>query len=191
MNEQWKVVPSYPHLQASNLGRIRNTKTNRILGGSTNNCGYKQISVASKKLANGKFTSVLVMKHRLVAEAWIPNLDNKSEIDHINHNRKDNRIENLRWCTRQENMDNTTVNNIIKARSKAVINDDTLEVFPSAAEAARKLGIYHRNAVTQTCKKGGSCYSSVLDDYTSFSYFHKKFDYDNYFETGKSKYNEQ
>lgn len=190
MNEQWKVVPSYPHLEASNLGRIRNTKTNRILGGSTNNCGYKQISVASKKLANGKFTSVLVMKHRLVAEAWIPNPDNKSEIDHINHNRKDNRIENLRWCTRQENMDNATINNIIKARSKAVINDDTLEVFPSAAEAARKLGINHRNLVTQTCKKSGSCYSSVLDDYTSFSYFHKKFDYDNYFETGKSKYNE-
>ena len=191
MNEKWKAVPSYPHLEASNLGRIRNTNTNRILKGSTNNCGYNQIFISKEKLPNGEYKKVFAMKHRLVAEAWIPNPNNKLEIDHINHNRKDNRVENLRWCTRKENMDEVTINNIIKARSKAVINDDTLEVFPSAAEAARKLGINHRNLVTQTCKKGGSCYSSVLDDYTSFSYFHRKFDYDNYFETGKSKYNEQ
>ena len=44
--------------------------------------------------------------HRLLAEAYIPNPDNKSEVDHINRIRTDYRIENLRWATHTENMQN-------------------------------------------------------------------------------------
>ena len=42
--------------------------------------------------------------HRLVAEAFIPNPDNKAEVNHINGDKKDNRIANLQWVTRAENM---------------------------------------------------------------------------------------
>lgn len=42
--------------------------------------------------------------HRLVAETFIPNPNNYSDVDHINGNTQDNRVENLRWCTHQQNI---------------------------------------------------------------------------------------
>lgn len=65
--------------------------------GSNNSNGYRTVGV------NGKRHRV----HRLVAETFIPNPDNKSFVDHINRIRDDNRVENLRWVTRSENERNT------------------------------------------------------------------------------------
>lgn len=67
----------------------------RTKGTKTKN-GYKAVHI------NGKRYSV----HRLIAEAFIPNPENKPFIDHINTIRDDNRVQNLRWCTYEENQNN-------------------------------------------------------------------------------------
>lgn len=77
--------------------------------GSKNRLGYFRVRI------NGHAYSV----HRLVAETFIPNPENKPEIDHINRNPSDNRISpvcNLRWCTRSENNRNTSSHERVEAR---------------------------------------------------------------------------
>lgn len=64
--------------------------------------GYKRVSL-SKNDVERRY-----LVHRLIAQHFIPNPDNKCFIDHINHIRTDNRIENLRWVTRCENSQNIT-----------------------------------------------------------------------------------
>ena len=64
-----------------------------------NAAGYLQVSIPVRN------TTDLV--HRLVAETFLSNPKGYNEIDHINHNKQDNRVENLRWCTHTENMSNS------------------------------------------------------------------------------------
>lgn len=82
---------------------------------------------------NGKNRTV----HRLVAITYIENPENKPEVDHINRNRFDNRVENLRWATPQENHQNMSNN-------RAIMDGKTGKVYGSIAEAADdmiKLGL--------------------------------------------------
>lgn len=68
-----------------------------------------------------KFISV----HRLVAETFIPNPDGKPCIDHINTVKTDNRVQNLRWCTQQENILNPlTYNRINDAKKRPIVGMD-------------------------------------------------------------------
>lgn len=101
--EEWKTIDGYPDYEVSNLGKVRSLKygKRRILKDRKDGCGYFQVILCR----DGKEYSHKV--HRLVANAFIPNTDNKEQIDHINRTISDNRAENLRWVTRSENMLNT------------------------------------------------------------------------------------
>lgn len=96
--EIWKNLNNYPNYSVSNLGRVR--KDDVILNQYTKN-GYKTVSITNKE---GKRKTISV--HRLVGEAFIPNPENKPQIDHINTVRNDNRVENLRWVSVFENITN-------------------------------------------------------------------------------------
>lgn len=101
MLEEWKDIPGYEGLyQVSNLGRIYSFKTGEYLKLGINSHGYTRVSL----LKNYKTRQHNV--HRLVALAFIPNPDNKPNVDHINGDKADNKVENLRWVTQKENINN-------------------------------------------------------------------------------------
>jgi hypothetical protein len=95
--ERWKVIDMHPKYSISTYGRLRQDKKKRILKNKTDRNGYHTIDLC----INGKKTRVKI--HRLVAFAFIDNLFNKKCVDHIDNNRKNNNINNLRWVTFSEN----------------------------------------------------------------------------------------
>ncbi len=97
--EEYKIITGYENYEISNLGNVRNKQTLELK--KQYNCqGYKSVNL------NGKTLRV----HRLVGLMFIPNPNNKPVIDHINNIRTDNRVENLRWATSQENNFNSSMN---------------------------------------------------------------------------------
>lgn len=105
--EIWKDIDwidSVHRYQISNLGNIRRTQKNGEWCYSQpfkDEKGYMNIYLTYQPYKTHKYKI-----HRLIAQAFIPNPDNKPEIDHINTIKDDNRIENLRWVTSKENSNN-------------------------------------------------------------------------------------
>lgn len=119
--EIWKSIKGYGGLfQISNLGNIlhtnyRNSGYKKVLKQSTHNLGYKIIRLQKKTLK----------VHRLVAETFILNPDNKPQVNHINENKSDNRAENLEWVTHKENCNHgTRIKRIAENQIKKVVQLD-------------------------------------------------------------------
>lgn len=112
MVEEWRDIAGYEGLyQVSNLGRVKSLDKirrdghfvkGRILSLLTDSRGYLFVHLYK----NGKESHVAKRVHRLVAEAFLSNSEDKPEIDHIDADPKNNRVDNLRWATRKENMNN-------------------------------------------------------------------------------------
>ena len=128
--EEWKEIEGCgDRYQVSNEGRIKSIKkisnygehiTESILKERITPNGYNQVCLT---LDGQHF---YFYAHRLVAEAFIPNPENKPEVDHINGNKLDNRVENLRWTTKSENMSNpVTTKKISETKTGKHISPDT------------------------------------------------------------------
>ena len=108
--ESWKSIDEYSDYEVSTLGRVR--RGERMLKPGLTKRGYMLVELWANSIGKSK------MVHRLVALAFIPNPDNKKEVDHINRIRTDNRIENMRWATRSEN----AINVPTRAKHRHIIN---------------------------------------------------------------------
>lgn len=99
--EKWKEIKNFESLyEVSNIGNVRNKKTKKLISKRCDKDGYEIVNLYNL----GKIKTAKV--HRLVAEAFLENIENKPCVDHINTIKNDNRLENLRWCTYKENSNN-------------------------------------------------------------------------------------
>lgn len=96
-SEEWRVISEFPNYEVSNYGRVRNWK-GYIKSLKHDRYGYPTVDLYN----NSKRTEKLV--HRLVANAFIPNPENKPTVNHIDGDKMNNKIDNLEWNTHKENM---------------------------------------------------------------------------------------
>ena len=166
-NEIWKPVVGFGgYYEVSNLGRVRSLdgkkwngkvwciKKGRILKLSrcTNDYLFVILSINNKKKQ--------VLIHRLVAEAFIPNPENLPQVNHINENKTDNRVENLEWVTCKQNLEYSgNIEKMIKAsklKSRPVVQytlgGKFVADFESIMEAERVTGIRH-DTISGCCRK--------------------------------------
>lgn len=159
-NEIWKDVelPYKGFYQISSSGRVKS-----LMYRGKNACFYRELIMKTKIFRGGyvqvafrngvqKFFSL----HRLVAIAFIPNPENKPEVNHKNGIRHDNRPENLEWCTSEENafhrinVSKNTPGNIPVLQYS--LNNQFIEKFGSSIEASKKTGI-HKGTIS-ACARG-------------------------------------
>ena len=100
--EFFKDIKGYPGYQVSDQGRVWNAKTQRMLKPSVRPNGYYQVNMVA---ANGLRKKEYI--HRLVALTFIDNPDNLPQVDHIDRDRGNNKVANLRWASASANQRNT------------------------------------------------------------------------------------
>jgi hypothetical protein len=115
MEEIFKTIDGFENYEISNLGNVRNNKTGRFLKVNVNCWGYCYIGLQKDKKRETKRI------HRLVAETFIKKIVDKSFVDHIDNNKLNNSVINLRWCTKQENNRNKSLQKNNTSGTKGVV----------------------------------------------------------------------
>ena len=145
--EEWRTFRNTIYL-VSNLGRVKNTLTNKILKGKITDSGYREYCLTF----NNKKQSL--RGHKLVWEVWIGT--NQNIINHINGNKLDNRLINLENVSSQENTFKAIYDTQVLKFKKTACYDkegNLVQVFLNNADAARHMGV-RPQSIQAAIKKG-------------------------------------
>lgn len=156
----WKAVKGYEGLyEVSNRGQVRSLdiytpcfngtmrlRKGRIKPIYTNNRGYQNVALCH----NGKTNRILL--HRIVAEAFIPNPDNKAQVNHIDGDVCNNNVENLEWVTDNENKAHSNIDcgGTQRPQKPVLVRElksNATTYFKGLREAERTLSLDHKSAL--------------------------------------------
>lgn len=136
----WKLIPEWEQYYAVNEnGDVKNIKTGHLIVGDTNSVGYKRVCLYNKNHVPSKQR---FFRHRLVAELFVPNPDNKPEVNHIDHDLANNSASNLEWVTRIENEIDSHKNGSKQYKPFRIQWDNGLvSTYDTSGQLARELNI--------------------------------------------------
>lgn len=151
-----KSIPNFPGYTVSSEGRVFN-KDGRELGQTVNRDGYSMV-----KLCNNGYEKNCSV-HRLVAESYIPNHNNKRTVNHIDGNKLNNTVSNLEWCTHSENLSHAYEHNL---RKSYLTNDDRKNgAIISAEKRRRKVRVIETGIIYDSviqCARETGCYTGAI-----------------------------
>jgi len=151
--EEWRDIKGYEGLyKISNSGKIKSyprngtVKKERIIKPCFDKYGYLQIVLKNK-------TSKCFRVHRLIALAFIPNINNLETINHIDGNKLNNTIDNLEWNSIEQNNNHAYKIGLNKRKSiiQFDLNGNLIKKWNSSREIERALGFLHSN-ILECCK---------------------------------------
>jgi hypothetical protein len=118
-----RIIKDHPSYIATTDGRIYSLKRDRFLKLYEDEKGYLRVHIDDK----------VIPVHRLIAETFIPNVDNLETVDHIDEDKKNNSVYNLRWMSRGDNKS--------RSWSKQVMCVETGDIFDSLDKCAKYMGL--------------------------------------------------
>ena len=130
MIEEYRKLREYPMYRIYNTGRIYSEYSKKFLKRFDDNSGYLQVTLFS---GNNRVRKTIKV-HILVARAFIPNPYNLPEVNHINCNKYDNRVSNLEWVSKHDNMLHASKYSYKNRESLFSVNTDKVKLIPSLLE---------------------------------------------------------
>ena len=153
MEELWKTITYAPNYEVSNMGNIKNIKTNKPI-----TINYDRLKKDNKRARPGlshNGTNKGYYLHRIVAEHFIENPGSLPEVNHIDGDYYNNKAENLEWISKLENMRHASENKLMKRYTRRVIlkNKETGEenIFDKVSDCAEYLN-YSISTISNTCR---------------------------------------